>query len=295
VIFIDYPGFNLRFAAKLHAHGIRTIYYVSPQVWAWGKRRIPRIARVVDKMLVIFPFESAVFAGTGLDVEFVGHPLIEILEDVRTPGLTRQRNTVVLLPGSRTAEIERLLPPIFDTACWLAARHEGLRFVLPLPAQRLFDRAGEILQVLKSRRPQAPDIELMLGKTREWLQCGEVGLAASGTVTVESAILGLPLVVVYRVSPLTYWLARMLVNIPYFAMVNVVAGRRVFDEFLQGDVRPEILGPAVEAIMVDGPRRDDVIQGMGDCVAALGRGENVCENAARAVLEVIRHPGEVAV
>jgi len=287
VVLIDYPGFNLRFAEKLHGLGIRTVYYVSPQVWAWGKRRIPKLARVVDKMLVIFPFETDVFAGTGLDVAFVGHPLLEILRPDRNLEEARAEGMVVLLPGSRRAEVTKMLPPIYRTARWLAERRPQLRFVLPVPNERLLATVEGTLAKLARQGPDHPQIDTVIGGTREWLRRGEAGLAASGTVTVESAILGLPLVVIYRVNWLTYWLARALVRIPFFCMVNVVAGRRIYDEFLQGELRPGILGPAVEAIMQGGERRAEVERGMAECVAVLGKGENVCRNAAQAVLDVL--------
>jgi len=285
VVLIDYPGFNLRFAKRLHAAGIPVIYYISPQVWAWGKRRIPHLARVVRKMLVIFPFETATYARTGLDVEFVGHPLIDILAEKRDPRLRREPATLVLLPGSRDGEVDTLLPVMARTASWLSTRHPEMQVVLPAASTRIADRCRSVLARVA---PKAlPEIRIVTAETHLWLQRGTVGLAASGTVTMECAILGLPLVVAYRVNPITYWLGRLLVRLPFFTIVNLVTGWRVFEEFLQGDVAPQVLGPALEAILPGGTRRADVEDGMAEAVGKLGERSNTSQRAAAAVLRIV--------
>ena len=284
VVLIDYPGFNVRLATKLHAMGITVVYYVSPQVWAWGKRRIPKLARCVDKMLVIFPFEPTVFQHTDLDVAFVGHPLVDILEEYRDPAVRRDPNTVALLPGSRSGEIDRLLEPLLRIAAWLAQRHRQLTFVLPVPNRHLQARVSERIVELRQACDDIPAVEVMTGQTRKCLQRADVGIAASGTVTVEAAIFGLPLVVVYKLHPVTYWLARLLVKIPHFTMVNLVRHRLVYEEFLQGAVTAERVGRAVEAIMRGGARRAEVESEMAAAVRALGGRTNACRQAAEAVL-----------
>jgi lipid-A-disaccharide synthase len=287
VVLIDYPGFNIRFAEKLHAAGIKVIYYVSPQVWAWGKKRIPRLARIVDKMLVIFPFEPDVFKHTALDVQFVGHPLIEMLAEERQPDLQREPNTVLLLPGSRGGEVGRLLTPMIRTATALHQRNPALRFVITASSGAMKEHIHRELEEMRQDGIALPPVEIVAGETRMWLQRATAGLAASGTVTVEAAILGLPLVVVYRLNPLTYWLARRLVKIPYFTMVNVVVGQLVFEEFLQAKVNPDVLVPALEAVLPGGSRRDFVTAGMQECVQALGGGRDICRNTALAVVQEI--------
>ncbi|MEI8079219.1 MAG: lipid-A-disaccharide synthase, partial [bacterium] len=281
VVLIDYPGFNLRFARQMKALGIPVVYYVSPQVWAWGRGRIPEIARLVRRMLVLYPFEVEVYRGTGLDVRFVGHPLLEIMDARREPGLVRELDTMLLLPGSRHGEIARLLPPMLETVRWLRARRPELQFVLAAPNDGI---AARCRARLVAAGETAVTIEV--GRTQYWLQRAGTGLAASGTVTVEAAILGLPLVVVYRVNPVTYWLGRWLVKIPFFTMVNLVAGKRVYEEFLQGAVQAARLGPALAAILPGGPRRAEVTVGMGEAVTALGGGGHASAEAARLVLEV---------
>jgi len=287
VVLIDYPGFNLRFAEAMHAGGIRVVYYVCPQVWAWGRHRIPKLAQVVTKMLAIFPFEPAVFAGTGLDIEFVGHPLVEMIAARRDPALTRDPDLFLLLPGSRRNEVERLLRPMVETAAWLRQRRPGMRFVLPVPNPAIEGhvRAG-LDAVRRGRGPAPPDIEIAAGDHPRWFQCADAGLAASGTVTVEAAIYSLPLVSVYRVNAATYWLGRRLVRLPYFTMVNLVAEAPVFSEHLQGEVRAEVLGPAAEAILSGGRRREEVMRGMADAVSRLGGSRPACRRAAEAVLAV---------
>jgi lipid-A-disaccharide synthase len=281
VVLIDYPGFNLRFARQMKELGIPVVYYVSPQVWAWGRGRIPEIARLVRRMLVLFPFEVEVYRGTGLDVRFVGHPLIEIMDARREAGLVREPDTVLLLPGSRYGEIARLLTPMLETVRWLRARRPELRFVLAAPNEGIAARC-------RTRLAAAGETTVMIdvGRTQHWMQRAGTGLAASGTVTVEAAILGLPLVVVYRVNPVTYRLGRWLVKIPFFTMVNLVAGKRVYEEFLQGEVQAARLGPALAAILPGGPRRVEVTAGMIEAVSALGGGGQASAEAARLILEV---------
>lgn len=286
VVVIDYPGFNLRFAKQMHRRGIPVVYYVSPQVWAWGRKRIPKIATWCRKVLAIFPFEPEVYQGTGLEVEFVGHPLVRILEERKEPDIERDPNLLMLLPGSRENEIRKLLPPIARTAACLGEKDPLLRFVLPVPSQRIRLLVDETIAALRAGGMNLPDVNIVDGDPAPWFQKADAGLATSGTVTVEAAIYGLPLVSVYKVSPLTYAIARRLVKLPYFTMVNLVTDRLVFEEFIQGDVRPERLAPAVKAIMTGGSRRQEVIAGMHDCVRALGSSRNSCRRAAQAVLDV---------
>lgn len=286
VVLIDYPGFNLRFARRLHRLGIKVVYYVSPQVWAWGQGRVPRIAQLVDKMLVIFPFETDVYAGTGLDVEFVGHPLLETLAAGRNPELAREPDTVLLLPGSRMAEVNRLLPVMLETAAALRRRRPRLRFVVAVPRQAMAGHVAALLRRFGVGAGRNPHVDVVVGQTRAWLQRATVGIAASGTVTVEAAILGLPLVVVYRLHWFTCWLAQRLVKLPFFTMVNLVAGSQVFEEFLQGAVHPANLVRAVEAILPGGDRAATVATGMAAMVEALGGQESAGRRAAGAVLGV---------
>ena len=221
----------------------------------------------------------------GLDVCFVGHPLLEILDGEREADAVRDVDLVLLLPGSRRGEVERLLPRMLQAAAELRRRRPRLRFVMPLPRPAVAEVARRCLR--DSNTELASAITIDVGRTRHWMQVAVAGLAASGTVTMEAAILGLPVVSVYRVSWLTYGIGRLLVHgIRFFTIVNLVADREVFAEFLQGQVTVGRLVPALEAILPGGVRREAVLQGMSDAVTALGPTGAVSAAAARLVLEV---------
>ena len=292
VVLIDYPGFNLRFAKQLHKLGITVIYYISPQVWAWGKRRIPVIAEVVDKMLTIFPFEPEAYAGTELDVEFVGHPLLEVLAPYRERGIEREESTVLLLPGSRRSEVDRMLPVFVETSARLALERPDLNFVVAVPTGSVSGHVRGLLASLVLAVPDCPHIGLVEGETREWLCRASVGIAASGTVTVEAAILGLPLVVAYRLNVLTFALLRRLVKIPYFTMVNLVAEGLVYPEFLQGDANPGTLSRALVQLLPGEPERVGAEEGMALAVSRLAGRSDVCKRAAQAVIGTMEAKAE---
>lgn len=286
VVLIDYPGFNLRFAEKIHKLSIPVVYYVSPQVWAWGKKRIPKMAQIIDKMLVIFPFESDVFTNTELDIDFVGHPLVEILaEEKKQLPQSRNPGLGLLLPGSRDNEVKRLLPPLLATARDLSSRHPGLRFVIPATSDNIFDYVNDYLKNNQRDFAEDVDIEVRREPARTWLGRADFGLAASGTVTVEAAIMRLPLVVVYKLNPITFWLGQRLVNVPYFTMVNLVADKLVYEEYLQDDVQPAVLVPALEKIMRDGERRAMVEEQMQEVLDKLSSKKGACRAAAEKVLQ----------
>ena len=289
VVLIDYPGFNLRFAKAMHRAGIPVYWYISPQVWVWNKRRLPILAQVCTKMLVIFPFEVDVYAGSGLRTEFVGHPLTDLVSGRRDPAITRDGSTFLLLPGSRRHEVERLLPPMLEVVRQLRLRHGELRFHLAAPREKIAAMCREIIAVFRRRHADLPEIELSVGDTGYWLQRAGTGLAASGTVTVECALAGLPLVVGYKLNFFTLLLASVLVKLyrGFFTMVNIIADRAVYQEFLQWRFRARELLPAVEAILPGGSRREEVEAGMNEVAALLksGSDETAIRRAARAVWE----------
>ncbi len=291
VILIDYPGFNLRFAKQMHDHGIPVIWYISPQVWAWGKARIPKLAKYCSKMMVIFPFEPDTYRNTSLDTEFVGHPLVNIVHRRKSTDIRRDPNLILLLPGSRFNEINRLFLPMLETAMALHEKHPEMRFAVSAPRKAIFDRVGEIHRKFCEVRKgeNLPEIKIYSGETSRFLQEASTGLAASGTITVESAIAGLPLVVVYRLNPITYLLGRLLVKIPFFTMVNLIAKKRVFEEFLQGDVNAVTLSEAMEKILPGGLRRDEVEKDIEKVVEALSPGSaDASRKAAEAVMQKVR-------
>ena len=286
VVLIDYPGFNLRLAERLRRAGIPVVYYISPQVWAWKKGRIPRIARDVDKMLCIFPFEPAVYAGTGLDASFVGHPLLEILAPLRHKPPSRDPNLVLLLPGSRSSEIKALFPDFLRTAAQLQQARPELHFMVPLPRQSCLEQVKALAAA--TPLPLALSLEYSVGETRQWLSRASAGLAASGTVTVEAAILGLPLVVAYRLNPISWHILKRIVKLPYVTIANLVTQRCVYEEYLQTDAVPEKLAPALLSILPGGKRHADVVAGIQECVTQLGGDDAVSLRVADAVLATMK-------
>ena len=261
VVLIDYPGFNLMYALAMYFSGIKVIWYVCPHLWVWGKWRLPVLAKICAKMLVIFPFEVEVFAPTCLKAEFVGHPLIDIVNERKDPSIVRDPKKFLLLPGSRVMEINRLLEPMLDTVLQLAKKHPELEFHISAPREKIVRLCEEKIAVYRKNNPSLPEITLSCGDTGKWQQLAGTGLAASGTVTVESAIAGLPLVVGYRVNWLSILIAILLsVRLfrGFFTMTNIIANKVVFEEFLQHRFSPENIVPAVERILPGGERRAEV-------------------------------------
>lgn len=262
---VDAPDFNLSLEATLKHAGVPTVHYVSPSVWAWRRYRLRKIARSVDRMLTLFPFEADFYREHGIKVSFVGHPLADLIPaDVdsgaarRGLGLAEQGPVVALLPGSRASEVGRLAGPFVETAVWCLQRRPELRFVVPFAnsvTRHLFE------QTLAGQRPSLP-ITLIDGRSREAMCAADAVLLASGTATLEALLLKRPMVVAYRLAPITYWLAKRLVRTPYYSLPNLLAGRQLVPEIIQHDVRAEVLGPALLKQLAeaeqDGPLRAEL-------------------------------------
>lgn len=292
VVLIDYPGFNLLFALMMYRSRIPVIWYVCPHLWVWGKWRLPVLAKICTKMLVIFPFETEVFAKTRLATEFVGHPLVDIVEARRDPEIERDPATLLLLPGSRTMEINFLLVPMLDTVTELARLHPELKFHLSAPRERIARLCRETYEHYLKKHPDVPPVEIGCGDTSEWQQRAGTGLAASGTVTVESAIAGLPLVVGYKLNWVTLLMAAVVVKLyrGFFTMVNIIANREVYQEFLQYHFAPKELVPAVEAILPGGRRRAEVEAGMAEVKQLLSPNSgSAARQAAEACYSVLEN------
>jgi len=283
-LLVDYPGFNLRLAARLKARGIRVIYYVCPQVWAWNRRRIPQMARIIDRLMVIFPFETEVFQHTGLHVDFIGHPLVEELQKIKAGTLLplpwKSAKKIALLPGSRKQEIEHILPVLLETARELHQRDPTIGFVVAVPVRQ----RQRVEKLMKTFRDLPDELYLVAGQTREVLRQAGVALVASGTATLESALLGCPTLVVYKTAPLNYWLGRMLIRVPWLGIVNIVAGHEVCPEFIQQRARPGLLAPAALALMKKGPVREKMLLVFSEIELLLGKA-HVEENAAAVIAE----------
>jgi lipid-A-disaccharide synthase len=256
-ILIDFPDFNLRLARSIYRQGIPILYYISPQVWAWRASRVKLIARWVRKMIVFFPFEVPLYRAEGVDVEWVGHPLVETVK----PSLSREeafaqfgldplRPTVALLPGSRESEVKRLLPTFIDAARILQGRMPDLQFVIPLAS-------GLPAEVLAPWLPRASiSLRVIEGKTYDVMNIADLLITASGTATLEGGILGKPMIIAYKVSPFSYVVGRLLIHVDHIGMVNLVAGKGIVPELIQKDASPEkIAGEAFSILQNPGIRR----------------------------------------
>jgi lipid-A-disaccharide synthase len=268
-VLIDYPDFNLRLAAQLKKRGVPVLYYVSPQVWAWKRGRIRTIRETVSRMLVIFPFEEALYRAEGIPVTHVGHPLVDLVKPssargafLADLGLDPRRPVVALLPGSRRPELTNNLPPLLDSVKRIAAVRPDAQFLLAVAP--LLDAAA-----IESRCAGLP-IRCVRGQSHAVLGAADLALVASGTVTVETALLGTPMVVVYRVAPLTYALGRPFISVPHFAMVNLIAERRVVPELMQADFTAERVTAEALSLLSDAGRAQRMREDLADVVRRLG-------------------------
>lgn len=288
VILVDYPGFNLRFARKAHAMGIKIIYYVCPQVWAWHQSRIPHMAKIIDRLITIFPFEARYFKGTNLRVDFAGHPLVdETARDWDSPAVHLPwagGPNVALLPGSREHEIRRLLPDLLATAREIERVLPTASFLIPTPDEATRTQ----VETLRATLPAGPThCTVIAGQTRQVLRQARAAIVASGTATLEASLMLCPMVIVYRVSPLTYFMAKHLVRIPHIGIVNIVAGNEICPEFIQDAVKPKPLAAAVLRLLTDDPHRESVRTGLQRVNHALGAG-GAAARAAASVIEELR-------
>ena len=289
LILIDYPGFNLMMAEYAKKLGIPIFYYISPQVWAWHASRIKKIGRLVERMAVILPFEQEFYQKRGMAVDFVGHPLLDSVthklsraEFLGNHDIPADAIVVGLLPGSRKKEISSLLPVYLEAARQLAADHKEIVFLLPL-APSLCRADLDENGLADCDLP----IKVIEGGDRYDLMaaCNAV-IAASGTVTMELAILDIPMIVTYRTSPITAWLARKLVEVKYVSLVNLVADREVVPEILQEEVTAENLAGQIAPLLYAPKVIANMRQGMAEVREKLG-GPGASERAAKIALEII--------
>jgi len=286
LVVIDYPDFNFRLMQAIKKLGVPVIYYVSPQLWAWRASRIKTMKRVVDRVLPIFPFEEAIYQQAGMDVRFVGHPLVDLVapEHSREHLLQRlkldgRQPVVALLPGSRTNELDRLAPVMAAAAPLIAAQVPGVQFIVaraPNLSDRLFEGFG------------IPGVTLRIveGRTDDVLQAADVVVTASGTATVQTALHGKPMVVLYKLSPLTYRLGRRLALVDMYAMVNLIAGQRIVRELIQDDCTAEATAAETVRILQESGYRAQMVEQLAEVRRRLG-GTGASERAADAVLDVI--------
>jgi lipid-A-disaccharide synthase len=272
-VLIDFPDIHFRLAEELHALGIPVIFFVSPQLWAWKKHRIKLVQKYIDRMLVIFPFEEPFYRERGVDAEFVGHPLAEL----SLPAISREdfaaanqldpsKTWIGLLPGSRAKEIRDNLPTMLDAARLLRTNISNLEFIVPLaptltPEQESDVRVSEE-EIWRSHQDYV--FPSFVRDARATLHHARASIVASGTATVEAALIGNPFVVVYRVSPLTYAIAKRVVNVPHVAMVNLIAQKRVIPELIQNEFTASNIVSALLPLLPDGPPRQSMMKELAD-------------------------------
>ncbi|HEX7623315.1 MAG TPA: lipid-A-disaccharide synthase [Anaeromyxobacteraceae bacterium] len=270
-LLVDSPDFNLPLAKRLRALGVKVVYYVSPSVWAWRRGRVRTIARVVDRMLCILPFEESFYRGTGVPARFVGHPLAE-----RSPpgspasyratlGLGAGRVTIALLPGSRSSEVRRIFPPMLEAAERIRARHPDAQFVVPVASTLRQETLAPYLA-----RHRGLEVMLAPGQTEAAVGACDAALVKSGTSVLEAALMLRPMVAVYRLSWLTYLVGRLFVRLAHFTLVNILAGRAVVPELLQRQASPARMAAEIEHLLEDGAARAEQLRGLAEVRAALG-------------------------
>ncbi len=282
VVLIDFPGFNLRLARALRARSLggKIIYYISPQVWAWNRGRIPKMAKWLDLMLCIFPFEAELYEKSGLRTIFVGHPMIDDLGAKRIETL-RAPHLVGLFPGSRTREVRKLFPILIEVMRELHGQRPGLHFEIAAASESLAKVIREELEPVVSSLGQ---VEVVVGQTARTMQRSSVGVVASGTATLEAAFFRLPFVLVYKVAALTYLAGRMLIRVKHLGMPNVLAKKEIVPEFIQAKAEPAAIAGAMLHLLDDRDRRKQMLADFDKVIAKLGQG-GANRAAARAILE----------
>lgn len=273
VILIDYPDFNLYFVAPAaKKRNIKIFYYISPQVWAWRKSRINKIKRLVDKMAVILPFEVDTYAVKGFVVDYVGHPLLDLVkpayskqESRKMFNLDESKTTIGLLPGSRVTEVKKLLPEILRAAEILARRIPNVQFVLPL-ADMLDEK---IVAEITSRF--SVKVRVIAGHTYEAISCADLAIVASGTATLETALLGVSMIIIYKISPLSYFVGKLFIRIKNIGLVNIIAGKTIVPELIQGKANAQSIASEAIDILTSVERKKEMINELAAIRAKLGK------------------------
>ncbi len=288
VICVDAPGFNLRLARKIDAPKRKIFYYICPQLWAWGTKRIEYFKRHIDHALVIFPFEERLYRNAGVPVTFIGHPLADIRvqhysksEIRRQLGIGRNKKTLLLLPGSRKAEIKRHLPLMLDTAEKLQGAYPDITFICAATEALTIDAFNTAME------NRSVPVILMRGKLYTLLSVADAALAASGTVTLELARFEIPMAIFYRTSPLNYHITKMLIRIPYVGLVNIVAEKFICREFIQHDARSDELTDELLSIIHKGAYRRKMIQALRTVKAKVFTKTHVAKNAAAVIAQKV--------
>lgn len=271
VILIDYPDFNIPLAKAAKKRGIKVFYYISPQVWAWRKGRIGQIKKSVDKMAVILPFEVDTYGQKDFEVNYVGHPLLDMVklnyskqESRKKFGLAENKITIGILPGSRPSEVIKLMPELLRAAEMIAQRMPEVQFVLPL-ADTLEKKI-----ITDTISGFTVKIRVISGHTYDVISCADLCLVASGTATLETALLGVPMIIVYKISFLSYVIGRLFVHVKNIGLANIIAGKTIVPELIQGDACGERIAGEALAILKNGERKQAIIKELNAIRAKLG-------------------------
>jgi lipid-A-disaccharide synthase len=293
LILIDFPDFNIMLGKAAKKLGIPVLYYISPQVWAWRKGRIKKIAALVRAMIVVLPFEVELYKKAGVDVRFAGHPLADVVKSGYTQeearkqlGLDPRRRTIALLPGSRKKEITNLLPDMLGAAQILGAKFQDLQFVLPVaPTLDVEFVRG---YVDKSLVP----VRILDGRTYDALRASDAAIVTSGTATLETGLMEIPMVIVYRMSALSFAIGRLIIDVEHVGLVNIVAGKRVAPELLQNDATPENIAGEVSRVLGDPVAYQRMKEDLVRMKMKLGEG-GASARAASVVLEMLEKPESI--
>lgn len=289
IVLIDYPAFNLQIARIAKRAGIRVLYYISPQIWAWRQGRVKTIKRRVDKMLVVFPFEEAFYQREGVSVEYVGHPLAQKVVPDQPPSEVREQwhfspthRLIALLPGSRIGEIRRLLPTLLETAQALHQKYTDTIFVLPVASSLSVDDLKPYLTAVDF------PIVMIADQSQHYnvLQLCEAAIVTSGTATLEVALLGIPMVIVYKVAASTYHIGKYLIRVPYIGLCNIVAGRLLVKELIQHEANPNNISAEIGRILDDPTYQAQLKTDLREVAVQLGSGGGSLR-AARALLNLL--------
>ncbi|HET6461723.1 MAG TPA: lipid-A-disaccharide synthase, partial [Syntrophales bacterium] len=277
----------LSLAKAAKKHGIKVFYYISPQVWAWRKGRIWQIKKTVDKMAVILPFEASLYNEAGVDAEFVGHPLLDVIgtKYLREAaalkfGLKDGIITVGILPGSRQSEVTRLLPEMLKAAEIIEKRLKHVQFVLPLADTLDVAFVSQIISQYPIK------VEVIRNEVYDVIACADIAMVASGTATLETALMGTPMVIIYKVSAPSYYVGKMVINIDHIGLVNIVAGKTVVPELIQDEASPEKIAAIVMEILADGKRMADIKTELAKIRGMLGS-PGAAERTARLAYDMI--------
>ncbi len=290
LVLIDYPDFNFRIGKRVHSAGIPVIYHICPQLWAWRRKRTLKMARFSDLMTVILPFEKEFFASYGIEVEFIGHPLKNRYPDdedegnenkaERVEGIDLKRPYIALLPGSRISEIQRMLPPMLQAALQMTRERNELQAVICKAEsidddllRLIFQQTGISFPIVQGMRPNV-------------IKNARAVVTTSGTATLETALHFTPMVVCYQMSKLSYFIAKRLVKVPYIALTNLTAGRKLVPELIQSQVTPENIVRELEFVMSE-PQRSRIVEGLKEVSAKLGE-PGASQRAARLIADFIR-------